>query len=273
MATRHFPQAFLHADAGLLSRYCAQEARTVHIASSYPHKNFSREAGSYSIKREGLFREIYKDIEYTSPFTHDQNAFVLEILNNSSEEELAQFTAKAKAANIFQHREQHGPFNVVEELLALSSFDENTLERLGKKVIKLGRNSSYESETESDKLAKKEKKLLQYIKPKIDSYQYQSDDINSFVGIKLSLQNLSYAHMDKNTQEIKSWKHISCFANINSKTEFEHPKIFQKAFHIANQIPLADMYVLEEQPLITPNKTDPYMKAKGNNQNLHCSRQ
>ena len=184
-----------------------------------------------------------------------------------------EITSKPKAAIILEHRQQHGLFSVVEEILDAKKFDEQVFERLGRKIVKVYKDE-LSDELQDSQVSKKEKgsavnkKLTKHIKPKLQDLDYDSEEINSIVGIKYSLHTLSYAHMDKNTNTILSWKHVPCFENASSKSEFVHPNFFETAMIIANEIPVADLFIFEEHLPIVASKNDPYLMIKGIFQNL-----
>ena len=231
-----------------------------------------------SSTKSNLYRDIYKDIGYQSPFTQDENSLILKTLNRSSEEELCEVTAKPRAVNIFEHKQQHGEFNVVEELLSVKKFDEKILERLGKKIIKVSKTNEDDSDetskfssSEEKKLEKLKTKLAKYLKPRLKSSDYASRSISSIIAIKMSYYSLSYSHMDKNTKTILDWKNLPCFAlkDSDSTAGFrsnEHPKIFETAMSLTSQIPTADLYIFEEPLPILHNQNHSYANfmSKGN---------
>ena len=251
----------------LFSLLCTKR---VNQASSYTQKKgFYTSLLAYSsvVRKTNLYKDIYKEIGYKSPFSDDENFLILKLVNESSEKQLCEVTAKGKAASIFEHKQEHGIFSVVEELLSVKNFDEKVLERLGKKVIKLHSpkddNSAELSNlpcSEERRLEKIKTKLLKYINPKLKAPEYQSDIIKTIVGIKLTFYNLSYAHMDKTTENILSWDSVPCF---EAKEDTQHPNLFHTALKITNQIPSADLYVFEEQLPMLNNKSDPNLMSKG----------
>jgi hypothetical protein len=205
--------------------------------------------------KENLYKDIYKDIGYKSPFTTDQNLLILRTINaKQSQEKLGDFTAKTKAVLLFEHIQTHGEFKLVEELLSVKKFDEKVIERLGKKIIKL--HDKYEesfdepSESlniENTRFNKAKNNLMKYMKPKLKANDYLSKSIKSIVAIKLSYYQFSYAHMDKATTTILDWYSSECF---EQKESSQHPKIYETALRIVRDIPAADLYIIEEQPFL-----------------------
>jgi len=218
---------------------------------------------------ENLYKNIYKEIGYKSPFSNIENSLILKKLNEAkSEEELCLITAKPKASILFDHLQKHGVFNCVEELLSVKKFDEKVIERLGKKIIKIGGRNEEDSDSSSKIEAKehtriklKYSKLMKNIRPRIKGEHYFSNDVQSIVGIKLSFYNFSYIHMDKNSKKILDWKTIDSF---ESKELTQHPKLYENIIRLVGQIPKADLYVIEEQLPILRNKVDSYFATKVN---------
>ena len=205
--------------------------------------------------KEHVHKNIYKDIGYKAPFGPEESVLILQKLNSMSEDELAKVSSKPNAAIIIKHREQYGEFGVVEEVLAAKNIDEKILERMGKKVIKYHWQQDAEETVSNIESANKKKRmaemgsLLKGVKPKLPTDEYESDSVNAILGIKLSLQSLSYAYMDTKSKKILSWESIPVFDHF-SKSHFEHPNLYSMALDIVNQLPTdADIFVFEEQLL------------------------
>ena len=202
--------------------------------------------------KSNLYKDIYKEIGYKSPFTTDENLLILKTINaKKSQDELAELTAKTKAAPLFEHIQSHGEFKLVEELLSVKQFDEKVIERMGKKIIKLHDKDekSFDGHLkslsfENLKFKKAKNNLMKYMRPKLKPHDYLSPNIKSIVAIKLSYYQFCYAHLDTVTNTILDWNGSESF---ELKESTQHPKLYETALRIVREIPLADLYIIEEQ--------------------------
>ena len=103
-------------------------------------------------------------------------------------------------------------------------------------------------------------KISRSLKPKIKVQEFNSDMIQSIAVLKLSFYNISYTHMEKNTKKVLSWDSISCF---EKKDSAQHPKFHENIIRIVAQIPHADLYLIEEQLPIIPNRDISNLLNKG----------
>ena len=222
-----------------------------------------------------LYREIYKEVGYKSPFTSEEDLIILNELNSAkSVDQLIGVCGKLKATSVFEHIQKFGVFQCVEELLSVKKFDEKVVARLGKKIIKsadqkINPPSNVTPSDEKDvsplhlenkNLSKMRGKISRSLKPKIKVQEYNSDMIQSIAVLKLSFYNISYTHMEKNTKKVLSWDSISCF---EKKDSAQHPKFHENIIRIVAQIPHADLYLIEEQLPIIPNRDISNLLNKG----------
>ena len=221
-------------------------------------------------KQTNLYKDIYKEVGYKSPFDSDENNLILKTINESkSAEKLSEFVAKPKAAVLFDHIKTHGEIKIVEELLSVKKFDDKILERLGKKILKsyVTKDETQEcseiiSESgkfEINKPNKSDKqKISKYIKPRLTKDVYQ--DIESIVGIKISFYDITFTHLDIQREQVLRWNSID---SLGTKSASEHPRLFETAVEIVSQIPNADLYFIEEQLPILQGKHQANMKSNG----------
>lgn len=214
-----------------------------------------------------LYRDIYKEVGYKSPFTSEEDLIILNELNSAkSVEQLIEVCGKLKATSVFEHIQKFGAFQCVEELLSVKKFDEKVVARLGKKIIKLvdqkinpPSNVTPQSDEkdvslfhlENKNVSKMRGKISRSLKPKIKVQEYNSGMIQSIAVLKLSFYNISYTHVEKNTKKVLSWDSFSCF---EKKDSAQHPKLHENIIRIVAQIPHADLYLIEEQLPIIPNR-------------------
>lgn len=216
-------------------------------------------------KQTNLYKDIYKEVGYKSPFDTDENNLILKTINEAkSAEQLSEFVAKPKAAILFDHIKTHGEIKIVEELLSVKKFDDRILERLGKKILKsyvtndeTQNCSETIRESEMNKPNKSNKqKISKYIKPRLTKDVYQ--EIESIVGVKISFYDITFTHLDTQKEQILSWDSLD---SLGSKSASEHPRLFQTATEIVSQIPHADLYFIEEQLPILQGKNQANLKS------------
>ena len=239
----------------ILHKKCTKHAAD-HFANNHQKKEMLTSPVSYNeqYSKTNLYKDIYKDIGYKSPFTTNENLLILHTINSKrSQEELSGLTAKTKAVSLFEHIQLHGDFKSVEEMLAVKNFDENVILRLGKKIIKKhDTNEEWFGEPfksmkiENARFNKAKNNLMKYMKPKLKSHDYLSDNIKSIVAIKITYYQCSYAHMEKATKTLLDWNSSECFEQSSASTQ--HPKLYETALRIVRGIPDADLYIIEEQP-------------------------
>ena len=207
-------------------------------------------------------KDIYKQIDYTAPFSDQESKAILHKVNECTQSELRFFTNQRCADHIVQHRLDHGQFELVEQLLDVPSFDPRKIERLGKNVIKQLNNDTQKIVDKIADLGKIHKKLVRQVKPKIEPMHYLSEEIKTICGIKFTLTSLSFAHMTKTPRNLLNWSNIVAFEDVSSKAAFDHHKIDLVARNLVEQIPVADLYIFEEQMPIMMNNKDPFLLGK-----------
>ena len=233
-------------------------------------RKFSSRSYLNQKKQTNLYKDIYKEVGYKSPFDSDENNLILKTINESkSAEKLSEFVAKPKAAVLFDHIKTHGEIKIVEELLSVKKFDDKILERLGKKILKsyVTKDETQEcseiisesGKSEINKPNKSDKqKISKYIKPRLTKDVYQ--DIESIVGIKISFYDITFTHLDIQREQVLRWNSID---SLGTKSASEHPRLFETAVEIVSQIPNADLYFIEEQLPILQGKHQANMKSNG----------
>lgn len=210
----------------------------------------------------GLVHNVYEQIGYTSPFSADESKLILDKVNGaSSVQQLQPYVAKVRANHVLRHLKANGPFEVVEQLLDVKTFDPSILERMGRSLLQ--EEDSVQCPVEETKSENQEKTkalaLLRYIKPKLD---IQQNNVSSIVGMKFNLQTLSFVQYDCQAAHLSSWTTVDTFASYSatSRATFEHHRLCEVSLAAANSIPPADLYVFEEMLPIMTN--DPYLTSK-----------
>jgi len=232
-------------------------------------------------------KDIYKMIDYFSPFTEEESQLILEKVNNSSLDELNLYINKTRAAHIERHRNEHGHFKVVEQLLNVKNVDQAIFERFGKSVIKHDKKAMQKTEEggvvvkkkvrkkeEGEAELKLESKLRKYIKPRPTNYL--TEEVRTICAVKFTLNSLSFAQMTKTAgakeRELLSWRVVPAFEEASKNASFEHHKVDETARRLVHDIPQADLYVFEEQmPIMTGGVKDPHLTTKIRAQLLQAS--
>ncbi len=88
--------------------------------------------------------------------------------------------------------------------------------------------------------------MLRQVSPAVTPEQWQQAE--TIVGIKMSLNTVSFAALNKSSRELLSWGHAATFQGLQSfaQAEFQHPKMYCAGVAVAEQIPEADLYFVEE---------------------------
>ena len=91
-----------------------------------PNSSISSKSGQTS--EINLYRDIYKEVGYKSPFTSEEDRIILNELNSAkSVDQLNDVCGKLKATSVFEHIQKFGSFQCVEELLSVKKFDEKVV--------------------------------------------------------------------------------------------------------------------------------------------------
>merc|ERR1719150_2346460 len=105
-------------------------------------------------------------------------------------------------------------------------------------------------------------------RPKIKPDIYHSETIQSVVGIKLSYYHYSYVKLEKESKTI-----VECNSSVCSdQKDFTlHPNLYETALNIVRDIPVADLYIIEEQLPFLKRKIDSNYGSKVSLQELQTS--
>ena len=236
------------------------------------HANNSGLRGSAAIRGiPSSVIDIYKALEYECPeevASAADSRDVAKAVNGANDRDslMSLGMSKSMALKIIKNRERHRrDFERVEQFLDLDQMTTKKLEReVGKMVMKIKEEEVLKSETQADlekrttenpeseeaKTGSKiEKKLQRMITPAVDPDIWEN--VNTVMGIKLTLESLSYAKMTKD-MELLDWNVIKMMGRSagKSRANFEFPHILNAANTATVGIPPADAYVLEAPPII-----------------------
>ncbi|XP_070596542.1 transcription elongation factor, mitochondrial isoform X1 [Erythrolamprus reginae] len=167
-------------------------------------------------------------------FSSEQQSVILQFLNSASEEELSavKLLRGKKSLNIMEYRNNHGPFQELQSLLQVPSFQYKTAVKVCNFIL--------------TPLEKEEKKTYnsisarKYISPPIEKNRLKT--ANSIVSIVLGVQKISWAHVSRDLV-VHDW-HLQ---NYRPKEDtFTPATYFDTVSTIISKIPEADFYVLEK---------------------------
>jgi len=221
-----------------------------------------------SLFKATVVKDVYKMIDYMSPYDDEESQLILDKINKAPLAELNLFTNKTRASALEKHRNAHGEFESVEQILDVRNFDPKSLELLGKKVIKHKENDNQKL---IDKTVELENSLVnrlkKHVKPK--PTDYLTEHVHTICGIKLFVGMLSYSHMYKTgfqnpekDRQLLSWQTLATFEDPAAKSNADHHVIYQTARKVVSEIPEADMYIFEQQPPINVGAKDANLLPK-----------
>ena len=217
--------------------------------------------------------DIYKALEYECPeavASPSDSRDVARAVNGAADKEslMSLGMSKSMAVKIVKSRERHRrDFERVEQFLDLDQMTTKKLEReVGKMVAKMregeeeaqadgeeAESAVYPEDMTDSKEANNLKKLQRMIAPAVDPGVWAG--VDTVVGIKLSLESMSYAKMSRE-MELLDWNVMNMIGRSASKSRanFEFPHILNAAADATARVPDADAYVLETPPVILGQK-------------------
>uniref|UniRef100_A0A2D4ICW0 Transcription elongation factor, mitochondrial n=2 Tax=Micrurus lemniscatus lemniscatus TaxID=129467 RepID=A0A2D4ICW0_MICLE len=167
-------------------------------------------------------------------FSSEQQSVILQFLNSASEEELSavKLLQGKKSLNVMEYRNNHGPFQELQSLLQVPSFQYKTVVKVCNFIL--------------NPLEKEEKKncnpmsARKCISPPIKRSSLKT--ANSIVSIVFGMQKISWAHVNRDLV-VQNW-HLE---NYRYKEETFTPAVYLETVStIISKIPEADFYVLEK---------------------------
>ena len=207
------------------------------------------------VRYHSSIKDVYKTINYQAPFSEELKAYILNRINESQNvEEFKGLIARPKAEKIFQHKEKHGNFKVLEEVLDVDGMEPVPFERFCKYVIKSTKKDAKKKDEYIHKLYNK------WIRPSVGTLK--EVEVNSIVGVKFTLEGVAYAEVDANEgcNILKSWKFMQPEKSLMEKSSFEHPELIGNLRPMIENIPKCDLIVYELPIRILPR--DPKITVK-----------
>ena len=207
---------------------------------------------------------------------------VLDKLNTLPEKELFNYTSKKMSRMIVKFRNEKGLFERVEQLLNLEKVEKRHIQKMCDSMLLTGLSPMLlNQDNNSNKSLSR--KLFGSIIPKPDINKFEDSLDTTFVGLHLSLQGIGYSM--KLNDELLEWKIVDLpileiekaqktknsikIVDPSATAYFEHKNLFDSCQIIAEKLPKADYYIVEEPAPIF--QKDPYMKAKINLMNLRTT--
>ena len=204
-------------------------------------------------------KNIYKELDYSAPFTDTEKAESLKLINDANDlEAMQEILPKKYSAKILNHKLKVGNFEVIEELLDVKGIETNILERILSKLHK-------PKNTTSSKQKKIWDKTLSGFTPRLTE---QLTIPKTVIGLRFNLLSVSYALFeDKQLVEIKSFKHDEDI--LEGKNAFESHNLLHLTASIIENLPASDVITVETLTKIIPN--DKLLTVKMNNNLLEAS--
>ncbi|XP_039199545.1 transcription elongation factor, mitochondrial [Crotalus tigris] len=174
-------------------------------------------------------------------FSFEQQSVILQFLNSASEEELStiKLLQGKKSLNVIEYRNKHGPFQELQNLLQVPSFQYKTAVKVCSFIL--------------NPLEKEEKKTCtpmsarKCISPAIKKSRLKT--AKSIVSIVFGVQKISWAHVNRDLV-VQNW-HLE---NYRNKEETFTPATYlDRVSTIISKIPEADFYILEKVGLPPTN--------------------
>ncbi len=222
-----------------------------------------------------VLRDVYKECGYVAPYTVEESEKILAVINQTSRsEDLLEFMTKKRAELLVKDKDlRREPYSRVEQLLDVKTFQPNILEKACRSILNKSLKEEQKlCESNSEAVDKPLPNLaLRYgkkIKPVVSVKEQLS--IKTIVGIKFNLNHLSYAKVTRdqdvgdieNDSILTSWNSIPVFKDGHDKEEFEHHNFLTTVREVYSQIPIGDVYIIEELPGILSKDQFASMKAK-----------
>ena len=160
-----------------------------------------------------VIKDVYKLYQHNmKKYEDDEKCEILEFVNCAeSAENLELCIPKAKAAKLFKHKTQNGPFKLIEQFLDVRGLQVKHIEKFSDKILK-GPESLEES-----KAKQQEKKLKNQTIPILQPEFTKTLDI---VGFKFDLRGMSCAHITND--KLNSWAYWQPEEPLISKSSFDH---------------------------------------------------
>ncbi|XP_038612948.1 transcription elongation factor, mitochondrial [Tachyglossus aculeatus] len=228
--TRLWPrgrQKLLHIVLGLSPFQC------LHLSSTHPRKKAYPDISSSAQNR--------KDTEpaLENIFSSEQQHAILRVLNTASAEELAEFRLLRgrKSVNIVEHREKHGPFVDLQNLLDVPLFQYKTTVQVCHSILLPTENEKKEKIQASVPLGR-------LIRPEIERARLKS--VKSIVSVVFGSHKLAWAHLDRKLT-VLDWQQEECSRLMRG--DYASPVYLEEVSSIISMMPEADFYVLEKNRL------------------------
>lgn len=177
-------------------------------------------------------------------FSSEEQASILHVLNTASNEELGAFglLRGRKSVNIVEYREKFGPFQNLETLTNVPSFQYKTVVQVC--------NSILYPKTEKTKKLPENVQLRKFIKSDVKSERLKA--VNSIVSIVFGTRRIAWAHLDRKLA-VLDWQYDDCW-KLRDKI-YPSSVYLEEISSVISKIPEADFYVLEKMTLSFQNTT------------------
>ncbi|XP_001511222.2 transcription elongation factor, mitochondrial [Ornithorhynchus anatinus] len=173
-------------------------------------------------------------------FSSEQQYAILQVLNTASAEELAEFRLLRgrKSVNIVEHREKHGPFVDLQNLLDVPLFQYKTTVQVCNSILLPSENEKEEKKRQASVT------LGRLIRPEIERARLKT--AKSVVSVVFGLHKLAWAHLDHKLT-VLDWQQEECSRLMRG--DYVPSVYLEEVSSIISMMPEADFYVLEKNRL------------------------
>ncbi|XP_070579343.1 transcription elongation factor, mitochondrial-like [Ptychodera flava] len=187
----------------------------------------SKEAKLGRVKSEKILSTVYSDSE---------RKLILDRFNNDSEDELCKIKyLKIKIAKaIVEHREKHGPFDDITNLIDLPGIGEKSLQFFCTDIVNKDKKGPTTKQIKTNN-----KQNFFAMKPDLPRERLES--LQSVVSIDLGFKTIAWIHMNRN-MEVHDWK--SHTVDVMPK-RYDPISYVENVSSVVEDMPFADLYLME----------------------------
>ncbi|XP_065161611.1 transcription elongation factor, mitochondrial isoform X2 [Atheta coriaria] len=199
------------------------------------------------------------DLHFKPRFTDEEEAKILSIINQENTDQLLKFDmTRGRVKNLEMWRIKNGPFHSLSEILEVEGLGEKVLERLCNSIIL--------NKTNDNNLKTAQGNRKQLVTPPFDTTTLTR--LQSAVGIHACATGVSWAKLNKDTNEVDDWN-FQDFSFLPKK--MLSTETYDIAVEILKRLPDADVYVMEATPTISPQNPQATKALPAYNQHMELT--
>lgn len=184
-----------------------------------------------------------------SRYNSQEQKQILQILNESSAEEMCRFNvSKERINNLQRFRRKHGQFSTLDDVLEVDGLGVKVLERLCDSILKQISGSELETSVEMAQIQRKvtspKNRRSQILTPTLQFDQKRN--VESAVGIHIGVSALTWAHIDC-SGKLLDWDLYSLeFGN----RKLHITSLFRIVQDICERLPKGDLFIMEDSVVL-----------------------